>query len=152
ASSIRQQFSSPLNIRLSQHSLAFLRAIGGQLEVGGERPQIGLTEPGYLYLATDAGRATLAANHAVQTAKGAEIALLSREQLRARFPWLVVSDLEAGTLGLNGEGWFDGYSVLQAFRRGATALGVSFVTNEVRELVSRRGSAAAILADSERIE
>src|SRR5262245_65259163 len=122
ASSIRQQFSTEINIRLSQHSLAFFRRIGEELAVDGDRPQIGLTEPGYLYLATDAGRANLTANHDVQARCEADIALLTQGELRARFPWLEVDDLAAGSFGRSGEGWFDGYSVLQAFRRKAIAL------------------------------
>jgi FAD-dependent oxidoreductase domain-containing protein 1 len=51
---IRQQFSTEINIRISQQSLAFYRDIGSQLAVGADRPSIGLVEPGYLYLATSA--------------------------------------------------------------------------------------------------
>ena len=152
ASSIRQQFSTEINIRLSQQSLAFLRRIGDELGVAGEHPAIGLTEPGYLFLATAAGRATLFANHAIQTRLGADVALLEPAQLRQRFPWLAMDDLAAGSLGLSGEGWFDAYSVLQAFRRSAAALGVAFAKNEVRELATHGDSIVAVLADGERYE
>jgi glycine/D-amino acid oxidase-like deaminating enzyme len=152
ASSIRQQFSTEINIRLSQHSLAFFRRIGEELAIDGDRPQIGLTEPGYLYLATDAGRANLAANHEVQTRCGADIALLSKPELKARFPWLEVNDLAAGSFGRSGEGWFDGYSVLQAFRRKAIALGARFIAREVRALAVRGGVVSAMLHDGERVE
>ena len=37
ASSIRQQFSTPINIALSQASIEFLRRVGEELEVDGER-------------------------------------------------------------------------------------------------------------------
>ena len=65
ASSIRQQFSSPINIAISQFGIAFLRDIGARLQVGDERPDIGLVEAGYLYLASPAGEAVLRDNHAV---------------------------------------------------------------------------------------
>jgi FAD-dependent oxidoreductase domain-containing protein 1 len=77
ASSIRQQFSQPANIALSQWSLGFLRRAGDELEVAGDRPSLGLVEPGYLYLATESGVATLRDNHAVQRAAGADVALLT---------------------------------------------------------------------------
>src|SRR2546429_2435228 len=70
ASSIRQQFSTPVNIALSQWSIAFLRRVGDELAVGAERPQLGLVEAGYLFLAHAAGAAVLQANHAVQRAAG----------------------------------------------------------------------------------
>lgn len=55
AASIRQQFTTPVNIRIAQASIGFLRATGELLEVDGARPDIGLTEPGYLFLAGAAG-------------------------------------------------------------------------------------------------
>ena len=36
-----------------------------------------------------------------------------------------------GSLGLTGEGWFDGYGLMQAFRTKARSLGADFVTGEV---------------------
>jgi glycine/D-amino acid oxidase-like deaminating enzyme len=126
ASSIRQQFSTEINIRLSQASLAFYRCIGDELAVDGERPDIGLVERGYLFLASAAGLGTLRANHAVQRACGVKASLLQPAELKSRLPWLNVDDIAAGSLGEGGEGWFDGYSVLRAFRRKAIALGAVF--------------------------
>lgn len=152
ASSIRQQFSTEINIRLSQQSLAFLRNIGNELAIDGERPQIGLTEPGYLYLATAAGRPALEANHEVQARYGADVVALSADELKARFPWLEVEDLAGGNLGRSGEGWFDGYSVLQAFRRKAIALGARFVAADVRDVTAQADGMSAVLHDGERVD
>jgi glycine/D-amino acid oxidase-like deaminating enzyme len=129
ASSIRQQFSTPINIALSQASLAFLRDAARELAVGDDAPDLSLVERGYLYLASAAGVAALHANHAVQRACGADVALLSPAELRARFPWLAVDDLAAGSLGLAGEGWFDGPALHAAFVRKARALGVRFAAD-----------------------
>lgn len=130
ASSIRQQFSTPINIALSAWSVRFLRRLGEELEVDGQRPDIGLVEPGYLYLATASGADALASNHRVQRAEGAEVQLMSTAALQARFPWLRTDDLSSGSLGLCGEGWFDGPALMQAFRRKAIACGARFVAAE----------------------
>jgi glycine/D-amino acid oxidase-like deaminating enzyme len=130
ASSIRQQFSQAINIALSQWSLAFLRRVGDELAVGEERPQLGLVEPGYLYLATAAGAAALRSKHAVQRDAGADVALLDPAALARRFPWLATDDLALASLGLSGAGWFDGPAVLQACRRKAIACGARFVAAE----------------------
>ena len=130
ASSIRQQFSSPINIAISQFGIGFLRDIGARLQVHGEQPDIGLVEAGYLYLASTAGEAVLRDNHAVQRGMGADVALLTPEQLRERFPWLSTDSVTLGSLGLSSEGWFDGYSLLQALRRKAQAQGVRYVQAE----------------------
>jgi FAD-dependent oxidoreductase domain-containing protein 1 len=127
ASSIRQQFSQPVNIALSLWSLAFLRRAEDELTVGAERPAIGLVEPGYLYLATPGQEGAMRANHAVQRHAGADVALLGMAELGARFPWLALDGLVLGSLGLCGEGWFDGPALWQAFRRKAAACGARFV-------------------------
>jgi FAD-dependent oxidoreductase domain-containing protein 1 len=131
-SSIRQQFSTPVNIALSLDSIAFLRQASRHLAVEGEPPpDIALREPGYLFLATAAGRGRLADNHRLQQSLGADIELLSPAELAARFPWLRTDGIAAGCLGLSGEGWFDGYALLQAFRRQARRRGVAYRAAEV---------------------
>jgi FAD-dependent oxidoreductase domain-containing protein 1 len=127
ASSIRQQFSTPINIALSQASIEFLRRVGEELEVNGERSDIGLVEAGYLYLADVSGAAQLRADHALQCAHGAEIDLLDATALQARWPWLATEDLALGTHGRRGEGWFDGPALHAAFRRKARACAARFV-------------------------
>src|SRR5260370_30374037 len=52
ASSIRQQFSTPVCIAMSQFGLAFLKQAADVLAVGGDRPALGLREPRYLFLAS----------------------------------------------------------------------------------------------------
>lgn len=139
ACAIRQQFSTAINIRLSQESLYFLRRVGEELAVGDERPGIALEEPGYLYLATEAGAPVLRANRAVQDACGARVALLDPAQLAHRFPWLSTDGVALGALGersaTSGEGWFDGYRLLRAFRDHAQAHGARFREAEATGLV-----------------
>lgn len=132
AASIRQQFSVPENIAISLFGIRFLRTAAEHLAVGeDDGPALSLTEAGYLFLAPPDKRALLEANHARQTAAGADIAWLEPEALKARFPWLTVDDLAAGTLGLSGEGWFDAYALLQGFRKKARSLGVTYVEDTV---------------------
>jgi FAD-dependent oxidoreductase domain-containing protein 1 len=152
AASIRQQFTTPVNIRISQASIEFLRQVGELLEVEGSCPDIGLTESGYLYLAGPAGAESLRRAQAIQTQYGAEVALLSPAQLAGHFPWLETGDVAVGTLGLQGEGWFDGYSLLTALMRKARSQGAKLLRGEVKSLeVVRRRVAAAVLTDGSRI-
>jgi glycine/D-amino acid oxidase-like deaminating enzyme len=130
ASSIRQQFSTEINIQISAYGIGFLRRAGTLLACGGDVPDIGLHEGGYLYLATQAGAATLRENHALQRQHGADVALLSPHQLAERFPWLALQDVALGSLGLSGEGWFDGYLLLMALRKKAQSQGARFVADE----------------------
>ncbi|CAN7742764.1 NAD(P)/FAD-dependent oxidoreductase [Paraburkholderia terricola] len=134
AASIRQQFSTPLSIQMSLFGIEFLRSIGERLCVDGVKPSIDLHEGGYLFLATPVGETTLRENHALQTSLGADISLLDRSALQARFPWLNTEDLVAGTFGESGEGWFDGYGLVQALRKKARALGAHYVAADVTAL------------------
>jgi glycine/D-amino acid oxidase-like deaminating enzyme len=151
-SSIRQQFSSPINIRVGLAGVAFLREVRQKLEVDGEQPDVPLTENGYLYLASEAGAQVLHENHVVQAREGANIALLSPDEIQARFPYLSVEGVALGALGLRGEGWFDSYQLLQAFRRKARSLGVTYREDKVVE-VEREGArvTAVRLASGERV-
>ena len=149
ASSIRVQFSQPVNIRLSLWSLDFLRRVEEELAVDGDSPAIGLVEPGYLYLASAAGADTLRGNAHIQAAEGAQVSLLGPAALQARFPWLHCDDLELGSLGLSdgasGEGWFDGPALHQAFRRKAIACGARFLAAEVSGFETRGAHVTAAL-------
>jgi glycine/D-amino acid oxidase-like deaminating enzyme len=151
-SSIRQQFSSPINIRVGLAGFAFLKAAKETLAVDGDGPDLPIVENGYLYLASAAGAEGLRANHAAQIAEGAEIVLLSPEETKARFPFLDMEGVALASLGLSGEGWFDSYSLMQAFRRKAIAQGATYVQDEV-VAVEREGvhAVAVRLASGRRI-
>lgn len=141
AASIRQQYTTAVNVRISQASLEFLRTAREALAVDGDGPDLGLHEGGYLYLADPPREAALRAAHAFQRAHGVEVAWLDRAALGARFPWLATDDLAGGTLGVAGEGWFDGYALLAAFARRARAQGAGW----------RRDEAVGFLRDGLRV-
>lgn len=161
ACAIRQQFSTAVNIRISQESLAFYRSIGLRLATVDDTPDIGLVEPGYLYLAaTEQGARVLREQHALQAEHQVHTALLTPSALAARYRWLTTDDLVLGSLGLStassGEGWFDGYAAMQAFRHAAIASGVTFLEAEATGFVTaqdqvthvRLASGAPLAADA----
>jgi FAD-dependent oxidoreductase domain-containing protein 1 len=126
ASSIRQQFSTPLNIHLSRYGIGFLRQAQDLLGV-----DLALKEEGYLFLASAAGEAALRANNAVQRAEGCSVELLEPAGLVRRFPWVTVDGLALASFGTANEGWFDGPSLMQAFRRAARDRGAVYLADEV---------------------
>jgi glycine/D-amino acid oxidase-like deaminating enzyme len=142
ASSIRQQFSNAVNIRMSQFGLQWVKAF-----------EVGFVESGYLFLATTAGEQVLRDNHAVQRSLDAPVELLAPSALAQRLPWLSTEGVVLASLGLHGEGWFDGYAFTQALKREALRLGAVAVRGEVKAL-RRDGDriVSATLADGEQIE
>jgi glycine/D-amino acid oxidase-like deaminating enzyme len=152
AASIRHQFSTPENIRMSQFGTQFIQNIGDHLTVDGEAPEVGFHEGGYLFLATPAGRNSLEANHRVQRDLGVDVALLQPAQLQDRFPWLATADLSAGSLGLSGEGWLDAYALMRAFRRKAVSLGAEYQQAQVIGVQrTGRSIASVTLSDGTRV-
>ncbi len=126
ASSIRQQFSTPLNIHLSRFGIGFLRRAPELLGV-----DLGLKEPGYLFLGSAAGEPVLRANHAVQKGEGCAVELLDAEALTGRFPWISTDGVVLASHGTANEGWFDGPALMQAFRHKARELGATYIADEV---------------------
>jgi sarcosine oxidase len=153
AASIRLQFSTPLNIEISRFGLDVVKHPDRYLAVDGEAPDLDFVENGYLFLATDAGVATLEHNHAVQRSLDVPVILLTPSEVTQRFGWMNVDDLAGASLGLSDEGWFDAYALLQGFRRKARSLGVAEVVGEVTGLETDGDAVTAVrLADGSRIE
>lgn len=128
AASIRQQFSEPENIRLSQFGLEFIRSLKDRF---GPDSDIDFVENGYLVLASAARRDRLAANHKVQTGLGADIAFLEGAALIERFPWLNPEGIAAGAYGISGEGWFDAHRLLSILRTALIGMNVRFIRDRV---------------------
>jgi FAD-dependent oxidoreductase domain-containing protein 1 len=118
ASSIRQQFSTAVNVRMSLFGAQFLREHG-----------IAFNESGYLYLGEG-----FDGPYAVQKANGADVVLLSAAEMRRRFPWLNVDDVRQGSLGLSGEGWFDGQGLHSFLLDSARKHGARMIYDEARSL------------------
>ncbi len=131
---VRQQFSTPENIRIGLFGAEFIKNIDQYLSIDGESPAVDFKEHGYLLLASEGSLALMRDNHAVQREIGANIVYQTNEELVARFPWLNARILSGGFLGLENEGWLDPYSLLQAFRKKALSLGVEYIHDEVTTL------------------
>ena len=149
AAGIRQQFSTALNARMSQFGIQFMRSLPERFGPDGE---IGLKERGYLIVTGPEGEAASRAGRARVVAEGAHIDWLDPAVLAARYPWLNVTDLAGGTLGVAGEGWFDAHLLLAAVRRAAKQSGVAFRQDEVVGVEAGPSGVAAVrTAAGERI-
>lgn len=146
---IRQQFSTPENIKLSRFGLNILRHLKEEF---GAEADVSFREYGYLILASENGRTILEENHSVQIANGADNVLLDPEGLARQFPWLVTDGLALGCFGKSGEGWLDPYSLMSLFRKAAVAKGVTLIQGEVASVRKVAGKAASLtLADGQEI-
>lgn len=126
--SIRQQFTTPENIRLSQFGVGFFKGIKQEF---GPEADVSFRERGYLIMATPEGRAILEENVKLQQSMGADTLLLEPAEIGKRFPWIATHGLGGAAWGRSGEGWLDPHSLMALFREGAKARGATYVADEV---------------------
>jgi glycine/D-amino acid oxidase-like deaminating enzyme len=134
AASIRTQFGTPVNTRMSLVGAAMLRDIGA---VFGRDVDIGWCEHGYLILGGPGQVAERTAAARMQCEQGADIRVLEPRDIAARFPGIDLDGVGIGTFGARHEGWFDAWSLLAAVRRAARQAGVTYVDGEVDRLEAR---------------
>ncbi|MBN3300456.1 FXRD1 protein, partial [Amia calva] len=132
AGGIRQQFSMPENIHLSLSSAEFMRNINEHLDVMNEDPvDLQFNHSGYLFLASERGAELMEENYRTQRYAGAKVALFSPAQLKEKFPWINTDGVALASYGLENEGWFDPWTLLNAFRCKAMSMGVYQCFGEV---------------------
>jgi FAD-dependent oxidoreductase domain-containing protein 1 len=124
AGGLRQQFSTPENIALSQFTLSLFRRLE---TVFGQGADVGFREQGYLIMATPEARSILADNVVLQQSMNADIALLQGPDLGQRFQWMTAQGVAAAGFGRSGEGWFDPPSLATLFRDAAKARGATVI-------------------------
>lgn len=134
-SCIRQQFSNATNISVSQFGAKFIRNfrefMGGSEEV----PHLTLQSYGYMYLAdTPEFATTLKEAQAVQQSLGAATRHMSRKEIAADYPFYQLDDIVGGNHNLVDEGYFDGGTMFDWFKRAARANGVEYIHNTVTSM------------------
>lgn len=145
-SCIRQQFSTALNVQISQFGAAFFQNLPQHMGNDARVPQMRIQNFGYMYLAnTPEFAATLRAAHAVQRAAGAATQLLTADEIAAEYPFYTTDDVLLGSINTVDEGYFDGYTMFEWFRRSGRERGVEYVHNEAVSIQkSQSGSIASV--------
>jgi len=144
--SIRQQFTNPVNVRISAFGIAFLRNLSEHIDLPDTPRSIHLQENGYLFLAgTDESAALMREVATMQCVEGADTRLLDAAAIAARFPYLATDDITLGSWGARDEGWFDNMGLHDVLRRAAKAQGADFVTDRVVD-VTRTGDRITTVA------
>jgi sarcosine oxidase subunit beta len=119
AGGIRQQFSHPANIRLSQEAVRVFERFEERFGVDMEFRQVG-----YLFLAqSEAVWQEFLENVAVQRQYNVPVEVLSPAEIQHRWPYLQVDDLRGGTFCPE-DGYADPYMAAMGFANAARRLGV----------------------------
>ena len=131
---IRRQFSTEVNIRISQYSLSFYKEFGERMKIEGEKPEIDFKPRGYLFLGSEKNWPLLVKHQAFQRSIGVDTQLLSIDETLRIIPDLNTEDL-VGSSFSPGDGYMDPHSVLQGFVKKAKHLGVQYIEQEVVEIL-----------------
>ena len=131
-SCIRQQFSTALNVKISQFAADFIQNLPAHLGNDPRVPDLTIRNFGYLYLAdSETAADRLRANCAVQHAAGAATRLLTPEQIANAYPFYTLDDILLGSINTVDEGYFDAGAVFDWCRRLSREGGVEYIENEV---------------------
>ena len=132
-SCMRQQFSTELNIRISQFAADFVTHFRERMGGDERYPELGIRSFGYLYLAADEAFADiLRENREVQIAAGAATRLLTPDEIVREYPFYAVDDVVLGSINTQStKGSGTAMAVFDGWRRSARDRGVEYVTNEV---------------------
>ena len=115
--SIREQFSQPVNIQISQFGLDFIDRFHENTQVDGESPELNYRGTGYLFLARDDDDLQrFEEQMAVQHQEGAMTQMLTPEEVERQFPYMDTADIAGARIGSMREGSFDGWAFFQGLR------------------------------------
>lgn len=139
-SCIRQQFSTALNVKVSQFAADFIKNLKMHLRGAEHAPDLSIKSFGYMYLAdNDAFADVLRTNQKVQVQAGAATRLLTPADIARDFPFYALDDIVLGSLNTVDEGYFDATAMFDALRRASRDRGVEYVSNEVVAMTRNSG-------------
>ena len=131
-SCMRQQFSNEINVRISQFAAEFVKNFRGFMGGDPRVPELAIQSYGYMYLADNEAFAdVLRENQKVQAACGAGTKIMSADEIKRDYPFYFLDDIVAGSHNLKDEGYFDGNTLFDWWKRSAREKGAEYVTNEV---------------------
>ncbi len=137
---IRAQFSTAINIQMSLLSMKLLDEMDEEM-----RSQSGYVKAGYLFMTGSRQRFEQMKNTArFQQELGVTVALLSREEIAVRVPFIKTDDLLGGTFGAR-DGFIDANGLTNAYFTRACAMGVHYVKNvEVKAFIKPNKRAVGV--------
>jgi len=131
-SCIRQQFSTELNIKISQFAADFIKNLRAYMGGDARVPDLEIQSYGYLFLAdTEEAAANLRAAQKVQLAAGTETQLLSPKEIAEDYPFYQLDDIVLGSINKKDEGYWDSGTVFDWLRRSARDRGAEYIRAEV---------------------
>ncbi len=144
AGGIRRQFSTEVNIRISQYGIEFYDNFDEAMAVDGEKAHAEFQRRGYLFLADEKNWPIIERHHKIQTRLGVEVELLSPEETLKVVPHLNTGDLVGSSFSPE-DGYLDPYGVLQGYIRKAKRFGVTYINDEVTRILKHGDQVTGVM-------
>jgi glycine/D-amino acid oxidase-like deaminating enzyme len=131
-SCVRQQFSAEINVRISQFCAEFINNFQAFMGNDPRVPSIHFQSFGYMYLAGNEGFAgALRESQKVQAQCGAATKIMTPAEIQRDYPFYNLDDIVLGSHNLVNEGYFDGNTIFDWWKRSARERGVEYIQNKV---------------------
>lgn len=129
---MRQQFANDINIAIAQYGAEYVKNFRDNLGGDPDVPNLTIRNFGYLYLSDNEDfTRVLQRDQQTQSRLGAGTKMVTRDEIAAAYPFFKLDDIEAGSLNVVDEGYFDAPTMLSWQQQKAQENGVEYVQNEV---------------------
>ena len=133
-SCIRQQFSTEVNVKISQFGAEFIKSFAERIK-DPEAPDIVLQSYGYMYMAgTESMAQVLRECQQIQENLGAGTRTWTVDEIAEAYPFYNLDGVICANHNLQDEGYFDGATMFDWWKRSARRNGVEYITNEVVDI------------------
>ncbi|BCS26299.1 NAD(P)/FAD-dependent oxidoreductase [Aspergillus puulaauensis] len=131
---MRQQFATAINVQIARYAADFVKRFGAEFPPDPRDVPFtpSIRDFGYLYL-SDSEKFTdvLKKDQELQASLGAGTKIISKREIKDKYPFLYTDDLDSASLNLVDEGAFNAWGMVQWLRSTARHNGVEYITNEV---------------------
>ena len=142
-SCIRQQFSRAINVKISQFGAEFINNFRQFMGNDPRVPDLILQSFGYLYLAdTEDFANTLRETQKLQAEQGAGTKFMTRAEIAAEYPFYHLDDILGGNHNRVNEGYFDGGTMFDWWKKSGRERGVEYIENEVVSMAKNSAGTA----------
>ena len=146
AGGIREQFSLPENIKISQYGIGIFTNFDEVMAVNGEAAHAEFKQRGYLFLADETNVSTIKKNYTTQKGLGAHVSLLSIDEIKQVIPHINAEDLVGGCFGSR-DGYLDPYGILQGYVKKGKNLGIDYLSEEVTGIDVKGDRVEGVITD-----
>ena len=145
-SCIRQQFSNEINIKISQFGAEFVKNFRSYMHDDPDVPNILLQNYGYMYLADNQSFAdVLIENQKLQESLGAGTRIMTSDEIAEEYPFYNLDGIILGSHNTKDEGYFDGNTLFDWWKRKARQNGVEYLHAEVVDIKTMATSVEGVV-------